>query len=441
MFRKFWLVILLIVSVRLGAALSQVPENPEKQPARPQEQQKKLEQKKQEENLRQEIQQEAQSKALEKSDRLTAMDFFNLQYARDPQLSPDGKRIVYVRHFADVTADKNASNLWIINVNGGEHRPLTSGVHNDTSPRWSPDGTQISFAAMVPSEAPSWAKLPKSPKEAKWHEAPKAYENLIYRFNAAGYQESGYTQIFVVSADGGTPRQITTGNFQHGGLPFRGSEAVWTPDGKYLLVSANRRPDYEYDPLNTEIYEFSVADGAVRALTNRRGPDGSPQVSPDGKHITYVGFDDKYQGYQVTKLYLMNRDGGNPHSISERLDRDVRNPRWAPDGSGVFFLYDERGDTKLGFYSTGGQFKKIADHVGGSGSSYASGSFSVARGGGFAIEHTTPEIPGDIAVGNVTEPKVKALTAVNRDLLAQRKLCQVEEFNYESSEDHRKIQG
>jgi dipeptidyl aminopeptidase/acylaminoacyl peptidase len=78
---------------------------------------------------------------------LTVQDVFNLQLASDPQISPDGRRIVYVRQFCDIMADKRHSNLWIIDVNGSNHRPLTTGNFNDTSPRWSHDGTQLIYGA------------------------------------------------------------------------------------------------------------------------------------------------------------------------------------------------------------------------------------------------------------------------------------------------------
>src|SRR5882762_567525 len=83
--------------------------------------------------------------AEEKSNRLTASDVFNLQYAVDPQISPDGRRIVYVREFSDMLSDRRCSNLWVINFDGADNRPLTTGTHSDTSPRWSPDGTRIAF--------------------------------------------------------------------------------------------------------------------------------------------------------------------------------------------------------------------------------------------------------------------------------------------------------
>src|SRR3989442_1613265 len=261
-------------------------------------------------------------------------------------------------------SDRRCSNLWVINFDGTDNRPLTTGTHSDTSPRWSPDGTriaflsdqdgksqiyvrwmdtgqpakipslqqppsgidwpadgsQVAFAALVESAPLRIANLPAAPPGAKWADSPKAYDKLIYRFNGPGYLEPGYTQLFVVSADGGAPRQISSGNFQHGGAAFRASPAVWTPDGKYLIASANRRADYEYEPLDTEVYEFSAADGSTKALTNRRGPDNAPAVSPDGRFIAYTGFDDHYQGYQVTRLYVMNRDGSGSRLLSGQVE-------------------------------------------------------------------------------------------------------------------------
>lgn len=79
------------------------------------------------------------------ANRISAMDIFHFQYALDPQISPDGSKIVYVRDFADIMSDKRDSNLWIVNADGTENRPLTTGAHSDDSPKWSPDGTRIAY--------------------------------------------------------------------------------------------------------------------------------------------------------------------------------------------------------------------------------------------------------------------------------------------------------
>jgi acylaminoacyl-peptidase len=274
------------------------------------------------------------------------------------------------------------------------------------------------------------------PPGAKWAEPPVIYDKSIYRFNAAGYLKPGYTHVFVVSADGGTPRQITNGSFHFGGPGiFNASPATWSPDSKYLLISANRHDDYESNPADTEVYEFALEDGSVRALTDRRGPDSEPQVSPDGKRVAYTGYDDHFLGYQVTRLYIMNRDGSGSHDISVKLDRGVRAVRWAPDSSGVYFIFDDQGDTKLGFYSSNGQFKLIASHL------PLGGSYSVGRSGAIAFVYTLPDVPNAVAVVNPAHPEVKVLTDLNRDLLAQRTLGKTEEIWFNSTLDNRKIQG
>jgi len=197
------------------------------------------------------------TQAQDPSRKLTAMDEFQIQTPTDPQISPDGKKIVYVRRFADAATDRRYSNLWIINADGSDHRPLTTGNHGDSSPRWSPDGTRIaylsdadgkqqihirwmdtgqtaritnldnspdainwspdgrmlSFSSLVPGKSPHLADLPSPPAGAKWADPPAAYDRLVYRFNGVGYLKPGYMQVFVVSADGGAPRQVTNGNF------------------------------------------------------------------------------------------------------------------------------------------------------------------------------------------------------------------------------------
>jgi dipeptidyl aminopeptidase/acylaminoacyl peptidase len=424
--------------------------------------------------------------AEDRADRLTASDVFKLQTASDPQISPDGKHIVYVRAFADIMSDKRLSNLWMIGFDGIDDRAITTGNFSDESPRWSPDGTRIAFvsdrdgkpqlyvrwmdtgqmakltslesgvsniswspdgksvafASLVPAEKPKVAGMPVAPEGAKWAEPPLVYDRLMYRFNGRGYLKPGFTQLFIVASDGGAPRQLTTGDFPHGGSVFGGTAPVWTPDGKALLVSANLRPDFEYDPLNTEVYDIAVADGAVKQLTHRQGPDNEPEISPDGTQIAYTGFDDRHQGHQTTYLYLMDRDGSHAHVLTPQLDRDVQHPRWAAGGKGIYILYDEEGDTKLAYVTLDGSVNPIASHVASGGSSYSGGaSFSQARNGNLAMAYGSPSDPGDIAAGMPTDGTPRVVTSLNRELFTQKKLGETEEFWFQSSFDHRKIQG
>ncbi len=417
-------------------------------------------------------------------------DVFQIRTVADPQISPDGKRIVYMVNLADIKSDTRYSNLWLINFDGSGNRPITSGNSHDSSPRWSPDGTriafisdrdgstqiyqywpdrgetarltdltespggiswspdgqQIAFMALVPDKPLKLGDLPSPPAGAHWAEPPRIIDKLVYRFNGAEYLKPGKTQLFVVSAEGGMPRQISPDQYTLGGPSQGGNRPVWTPDGKSVILSANRHPNAEFDPLNTDIYEFPVAGGAVKELTTREGPDSSPTVSRDGSHIAYTGFDDRHQGYQVTQLYVMRSDGTESRPLVPDLDRDVENPEWGPDGKGVYFLYADQGDTKLGYAPLDGKFRQIADHLGSTVSAYGGGdAFSVAADGRFVTTVASPESPGDLATGTLDNAQdgggVTSITHVNQGLLAQRKLGQVEQFWYNSSKDDRRIEG
>ena len=83
---------------------------------------------------------------------LELLDIFNMEFVSDPQISPDGSKIIYVRNFKDVMTDRNLSNLWIVNFDGSNHRPLTTGNHNDFAPKWSHDGKKIVFKSNMADE-------------------------------------------------------------------------------------------------------------------------------------------------------------------------------------------------------------------------------------------------------------------------------------------------
>jgi acylaminoacyl-peptidase len=416
--------------------------------------------------------------AHESSDVFTLKDYFNLESVREVQISPDGTKVLYVRQFADIMTDKRYSNLWIINFDGTDHRPLTSGLYNDRSPRWSPDGSQIlfisdrdgkpqiykrwmdtgetvmltnlqyppsgiswspdgkyiAFSSVVPAAPPSIVKLPPAPPGAKWAKPATVIDKSFYRFDGMGYKAGmGFMHLFIMLSEGGTPRQLSKGNFHH---PFAifGGDIQWSPDSQSIVLSANRRDDWEYELFDSEIYEFSVKDGSMKVLTDRRGPDSAPAISPDGKHIAFTGFDDKYQGYQLTKLYIMNRDGSNPKVLIKDIDRSVYGFIWRGDGKGLYFVYADKGNTKLAYTTLNGKFKVLAGNL-------SRGNVSVAKNGRFAFIYTRPNIPSDVAVGTLAGTKIRALTSVNEDIFSYKALGEVEEIWYESSLDKRKIHG
>ena len=250
------------------------------------------------------------------------MDIFELEVAADVQISPDGSRIAYVRRSMDVMKDSTRGSIWLIDSTGENHRPLLSDIASYSSPRWSPDGTRlayvtaagvhgaelhviwldggqsalltqlpsapsnlswspdgtkIAFSALVESKAPKLATQPKAPKGATWAPGVTVIERLNYKSDGAGFLKNGFSHVFVVPSEGGTPSQLTEGNFNHGG------QLSWSPDGRRIIFAANRSDNFEINLDGSDIWSVDLESNATQ-LVNRAGPDFSPFYAPDGKH-------------------------------------------------------------------------------------------------------------------------------------------------------------
>ena len=407
-------------------------------------------------------------------------DVFSLAYASNPQVSPDGSFVVYTRNFMDIMEDRRRSNLWRIDIDGQNARPLTTGAVNDRGARiapdnervaylssdgrgvqifvrwmssgetlqvtrldraprnlaWSPDGQWLAFALLVPSKPPTMGSLPAKPQGANWAQPAEVVQRAIYRADGAGRLPHGYTHLFVVSAQGGAPRQLTSGDYHDGG------SIAWSPDSSSLYFSGNRNEDAELNPSNTEIYRVGLDGGDVVAVTDRDGPDNSVAVSPDGSMLAWTGYDDRVRSYQVTRLYTMNSDGSGRRELLPALDRDVSRPRWSADGEGLYFAYEDKGLTRLAYVDLRGRLTDVTGELGGLALTrpYTGAQFSVGGNDVYAITRGDALSPADIAVGRGTEPP-RRLTRLNANLLDYRELGQVEEFWYRSSFDGKDIQA
>lgn len=409
------------------------------------------------------------------------MDVFGLEWASDPQLSPDGDRIVYVRNFFDVMTDRPRTNLWMVSADGVRHRPFTSGTRSNASPRWSPSGDRLLWVSSQDGSAQLWLRwmdtgedaritnltgspgnlswspdgewiaftmfvesepdaalargMPSPPEGAEWAAPPVVIDDVQYKNDGqTGFAREGNTHVFIVPAEGGTPRQLTHGSYNHTG-------PVWTPEGS-LIVVANRRSDADFEANDTDLYEVSLNDGSLTRLTDRYGPDFGPAVSPDGRSIAYVGFDDRLQGYQVSRLYVMDRDGTAKREIEAGLDRSIEAVEWSGDGGGLWVQYTDEGVGHVARVSLDGGADVVVDDLGGTsiGRPYSGGSFSVSPGGAVAYTRTSPIRPAEVGLARGGSSP-RSLTRLNEDLLAHKELGEVEEIWWESSVDGRRVQG
>jgi acylaminoacyl-peptidase len=319
----------------------------------------------------------------------------------------------------------------------GQEARLTNLTESPGGISWSPDGQSIAFSMFVARDHGTlFAEMPRKPEGAEWGPPIDVIDHVHYRADGAGYLDEGYDHLFVIPAEGGTPRQVSSGHADHGGPP------EWSADGNSLIISVNRSENLSEEPNNSDVYLLSLEEGSYTRLTDRFGPDNNVRLSPDGGLIAYTGYDDTFQGYTVTKLYVMNSDGSNSRLLSGNLDRDVSNPQWSADSRGLFFQYDDEGNTKVAFISLGGDVDVLAENVGGLslGRPYGGGQYSVASNGTFAFTLGTPYHPAELAVG-ARGSDVRQLTHLNDDLLGHKELGEVEEIWWESSFDGRRIQG
>ena len=413
------------------------------------------------------------------SDIFTPLDVFDLEYVSNTEISPDGNKILYQRNFNDIMTDESFSNIWLINFDGSENRPITTGNFKDTSPKWSnkgdkfvfksnregksqiflfdltnnsiqkltnfqysissikwsPDDSYILFSSFIDDKRDKLIKMPEKPKGAKWNDPPVEISDLNYRYDGSGYRKPGETQFFTLPITGGTPRQIS--NIPAEKRAFQGE---WI-DKNTIVFSANLNEDSDYNTINTEIYTLDINSGIQKALTSREGPDNSPKVSNDNSLIAYLGYDDEYLSYQQNSIYIMRTDGSGKYKIELDLDRNISNIYWSGDDKRIFFQYDDKGITKIGSTTLDGKLDFIIDQVGGLSFSrpYSGGFFSLSKNNRYSFTYGTVYNPADLAVGY--KGSKNRLTNLNKDLFDYKKLGNVEEIWYESSFDGEMIQG
>jgi dipeptidyl aminopeptidase/acylaminoacyl peptidase len=410
-----------------------------------------------------------------------ATDLFALQQAQDPQIRPDGQAVAYVRSAEDIMTDGERQSIWLVDVNSRAQTPLVAGPGSAFAPRWSPDGRRLAYVSTAegrPQLYVRWmadgttariAELPASPRNlawspdgrqiafsmltedegaklgaplakpegAKWADPLVVIDQVTYRADGQGYLKPGFSHIYVVSAEGGAPRQLTFGAYNER------SELSWTPDSAAVVFSANRSANWALEPEESDLFRVSVADGTLTRLTHRHGPSDDPQVSPTGQAIAFVGFDERHRGYDNRRLYVVDRDGGGQRSLTDGLDRSVASPRWAADGRSLFVQYDDHGVGKLARVGLDGHLQDLAAGMDGAelDRPYTGGEYSAAANGTLAFTQGSPDEPGDVAVVKAggRSAEVRRLTRLNDDLFAGKALGKLTPLAVTSSVDNKPI--
>ena len=405
---------------------------------------------------------------------VTTEAYLDWEEVSAPRLSPDGTQIIFSRRWVDKMNDRWETSVWIMNADGSHARQLVQGSDVKWSPdgkriayiakgepsgqqifvrwmdaegavtqishltespsslEWSPDGKTIAFSSNVPVRDSWRIPMPTPPKGAKWIEPPKVVTRLNYRSDRVGYTDDYYRHIFVIPSDGGTPRQVTNGDWNHAAGNF-------SADGKWIAFSGNRSPDAENAFRTSHIYAANIETGEIRQLTHRAGTSSAPQYSPDGKTIAFMSADSAdHSAWAESKLWMMNADGSNARVVSGNLDRPISGVLWAPDNSGVYFGVESEGSKNEYFVGSTGTPRALT-----TGKHMLTVSDVAANGLAVGVR-SNPTTPND--VNSFTVPKTGTastftqLTHVNDDVLAGKELAQTEEIWYRSK-DNLRIQG
>ncbi len=405
--------------------------------------------------------------------------YMDYETVSDPQISPDGAQVVYTRRWVDKQEDKWKSALWIVSADGTKNRyfadgseavwspdgtriayvadgkpkgaqvfvawidregtatQITRGEEEPANLGWSPDGNQIGFSMFVPKAATWDIDMPKPPEGAKWTKAPTIADRLHYRQDKRGYTKPGTVHLFVVPSDGGTPRDLTPGDW-YVGARFDGlSQEVgwdWSADGNTIVVDGLDVPDADRRYRDSDVFAIDIASGARKKLTSS-GAWSHPRISPDGKWVALTGSSQLKASYHAEELYVIGIDGSGMRKISGDLDRDAADLRWAADGSGVFFSAEDHGTSNIAFAPLSGAVKSVTNGT------HMLSLSSVSRKGVAVGVRSGPKSPPDVVRVPLTGPTdIVQLTHVNDDVLNGVTLGDVEEIRYDST-GGTKVQG
>ncbi|HAF22568.1 MAG TPA: S9 family peptidase [Blastocatellia bacterium] len=402
----------------------------------------------------------------QESRRFTVEELLKVRRAGDPQVSPDGRRVALTIGDVNFDANKTITHIYVMPLDGGSMKQLTSGDRSATSPRWSPDGKKIAYTTggqiwvmdndgdhkgqvtkiSTSAAAPVWSPDGKwiaftsdvypdcsddDCNKRKDEEADKSKvkahitTRLLFR-HWDEWRDVKRTHVFMVSSKGGTARDLTPGDFDSPPYAVAGDvDYAFSPDSKELAYLRN--PDkVEAISTNSDIYIVPITGGMGRNLTSRnKGYEDSPMYTKDGLYIIYRS--QATAGFEADRWRLMayNRATGATAEITRGFDLQVEEAALSPDGNSVYFTAAERGHAPIYKVAlAGGIPQKIVSDV------FASGLQVSGDGNSLVFVNSSMAMPAEIYRANGTGGGVAAVTNVNGDFMARFGLRKAEEVEW-----------
>jgi len=345
-------------------------------------------------------------------DRVTWEEIADTEGVFAVRVAPDGRRVGFLRRVGEA---------YQVAVWDGGVRV----VHEAGTPirelAWSPDGAVLAFQQRVDADLPAWLGLMTPPAGAAWAAPVKHTDRMFYRHDVMGELPESVFQIFVVPAAGGVARQVTTGPW-HNGFPHHVAPGlVFTADGREVLIAGTQDPQWDRTPGETDIFAIGVADGAVRRLTEIKGPTAHPAPSPDGQWVAFTAVIERGLSHHLRRLYVMPAGGGAAREVLPGFDRSIGEIAWDANSASLVVGYDDAGHTRIARVSLDGTLTVLAKDAGTGQIEMPYGGaagVSVAGDGSVAYVRTAVDVPSEVAL--VTpNGDTAVLTRLNDGLAAE----------------------
>jgi dipeptidyl aminopeptidase/acylaminoacyl peptidase len=247
-----------------------------------------------------------------------------------PRWSPDGKQLSFISNRG------KKSQIYLAPMNGGEARQLTKAKFGLAQSTWSPDGKRISFVARVGDYVEPQNR--KGAERAK----PRVVRDMVHKQDGIGFYDNRRMHLFTVEVDGGGEQQVTSGDWND-------YQPGWSPDGKHIAFASDRERSRHQRHDRSDIWIVSTKGGRARKLTRSRGRANLPSYSPDGRFIAYLGHERGNEGSANAHVFIQSATGRSaPRSISASLDRSPaalagNALQWSSNSRSVFFMAGDHG--------------------------------------------------------------------------------------------------